>query len=258
MSLKKLSFLLFLSAIAGAIISNLVLPSLARVNVLGIGKLVSKINKSEIIITKIEQKSSSTYQVSPFLSAIEKSSPSIVGIQSFNGSNLIRSGTGVILTQDGLVVTTNLNVPTESNFIQIVNQNKILRGKVVFRDFSRGLVMISIFANLPNEQANNFSVVSLNSDPPVLGQKLMTISKVVNFGRDYVNVQETIVGQVNNEANKISLSLPYSSFLFGAAVVDENANLAGLVDFQNQKSYLVTAKKVSDFLNSYLTKPANT
>ncbi|MEK7507204.1 MAG: serine protease [Patescibacteria group bacterium] len=246
-SKRKIVSFVLLAAAGGFLASALAVPLSVRLNFLGTAELLNKLIKPGEITTKIEQRTIVAPQTDYFKEAIEKTKNSIVAIQSFKEGRLLRSGSGLVLTQDGLIATVNSVVPTEANVFQVTNQGKILKAKVVFREFTNNLAIISV-------SAANFRVVRFGPDLPELGKNLLIFAKVVDFGKDTSLVAPALVSRVNEEKKTFKISADYDINLYGAGLIDNEGTVPALVSFRNAKPNLIPAIVINSALNDYLGK----
>ena len=238
-------------AAGGLIASILIMPFLLRVNFLNTATILGNLTTTHqptTTINKTENQPVITPQLNYFSEAINKIQPSIVAIQSFSGGALIRYGSGIILTQDGLIATLNSVVPVGPSVMQVTNSGKISKAKVVFRDYSKNIAIISITVE------NNLQVARLRYELPGLGQKLLVFAEMVDFNEDKPLVEEALVSQVDSKNGQLKLSFTYEPSFYGAAVVDNDGIVFGLLDFRNQKPIVIMSKTLNDTLNAYLTK----
>ncbi|MDO8676446.1 MAG: serine protease [Candidatus Azambacteria bacterium] len=250
MTISRKILMVGAAGVAGGLVSSLfVLPFLVRTNFLNTATVLSNlvVLSPTPIIEKTENNSAIITQLNYFSEAINKIQPSIVAIQSFYGSTLIRYGSGIILTQDGLIATLNSIVPINAGVIQVTNAGKIYKAKVIFRDYNKNIAIISIAAE------DNFQVVQLKSELPGLGQKLLIFAKMVDFSEDKPLIEEALVSQVDKNSNQFKLSLAYEPNFYGAALADNDGTILGLLDFRNQKPFVIMSKTMNDTLNTYLT-----
>lgn len=240
---------------AGGLIGSIFIFSfLLRVNFLNTATILSNFavqslqSQTPEVVEKTESQPAITPQLNYFSEAINKIKPSVVAIQSFSGGTLIRYGSGIILTQDGLIATLNSIVPANASVIQVTNAGKIYKARTVFRDFNKNIALISITVE------NNLQVTRLNSELPGLGQKLLVFAEVVDFNEDKPLVAEALVSQTDEKNGQFKLSLGYEQSFYGAAAADNSGTILGLVDFRSQKPVVVFSKTVDYLLNTHLTK----
>lgn len=246
-SKRKIILFVLLAAAGGFLAGALTVPLSVRLNFLGTAELLNKLIKPGEITTKIEQRTIVAPQADYFKEAIEKTKDGIVAIQSFQAGRLLRSGSGLILTQDGLIATVNAVVPAEADVFQVTNQGKILKAKVVFREFTDNLAIISV-------SGANLRVVRFGLDLPELGKNLLIFAKVVDFGKDTPLVASALVSQVNEEKKTFKISAGYDINLYGAGLIDNEGTIPALVNFRNAKPNLIPAAVINNALNNYLGK----
>lgn len=238
------------AGVAGGLIGAiLIVPILARTNFLNTKGLLGALwFAPEAVVTRVEEKTIIVPRQDFFKEAIAKTSPSVVGIQSFAGGRLVRSGSGIVLTQDGLVVTLASLVPPEANFIQAVVNGNVYPVPVVSRDYRTNLAIVSI-------PASGLPVVRLKTDLPSLGQHLAALGKVITFGKDNSLVAEPLVSFINDNNKTFSIAMGFSNQLYGSALLDGEGAVSGLVDFRSQKPVAVFSSQIQSVLDSYLNKP---
>ncbi len=244
---KKIIFFVLLAAAGGFLAGALAVPLSVRLNFLGTAELLNKLIEPGRITTTIEQRTIVAPQADYFKEAIEKTKNSIVAVQSFQAGRLLRSGSGLILTQDGLIATVNSVVPAEADVFQVTNQGKILKAKVVFREFTNNLAIISA-------SDTDLRVVRFGSDLPELGKNLLIFAKVIDFGKDAPLVAPALVSQVNAEKETFKISADYDINFYGAGLIDNEGTVPALVSFRNAKPNLIPAAVINSALNNYLGK----
>ena len=244
---KQLLATLLVGGIGGLIAGVFVLPVLVRVNLFGTANLLNKLlPQTQTVITKVEEKPVFIPQPDYFSDAINKIEPRVVAIQSFSGGTLVRSGSGIVLTQDGLIGTLNSIVPPMLT-VQVSANGKIYSGKVVFRNYANNLAIISI-------GESGLEVAGLKSELPALGQNLLVFAKTVSFGQDKPLVAEALVSQTDTDRGLFKITIPYDQFLFGSVLIDDTGSVLGLLDFRTQKPAIIKAKALEESLSSALTK----
>lgn len=252
LGLKKILLVIVIGGIGGILATAVLLPFLARANLLGTGSFFNKlVVKPETVINRVERETIIIPQSDYFSEAIKKIGSSVVAVQSFLGGRLVRSGSGIILTQDGLIATLNSLVPANAEIFQVTGGGKIYKAKVVSRDYVKNVALISV-------AESNFQVAKLKPDLPSLGRELLVFSKLVNFGKETSFVEKATVSRVDESNSAFEISAPYDGRLYGSALVDGEGAVLAIVDFKNQKPVVLSSKFISDFLNTYLAshKPA--
>lgn len=149
-----------------------------------------------------------------FVTISDHLGPSIVAIQSFNGGKLLRAGSGLVLTQDGWVVTLNSLVPPEADFFQVLIDNKLDRGRVLMRDAKSGLAVVSVDDKgfLPA----NLSFLNISEE-----KNLVVVSQFKSLDKSSSLVDITPISDIKNPDSKFA----------GGAVVTQDGQIVGLLDF---------------------------
>lgn len=246
-NLKRFLLPALLGGMGGFIIGIVGLSIFVRYNFFGSAAIFTNVLPQEQnVVIKVEEKPVFIPQPDYFSDAINKIEPRVVAIQSFSGGTLVRSGSGVILTQDGLIGTLNSIVPPLL-IVQVSANGKIYSGKVVFRNYANNLAIISI-------GESGLEVAGLKSELPALGQNLLVFAKTVSFGQDKPLVAEALVSQTDTDRGLFKITIPYDQFLFGSVLIDDTGSVLGLLDFRTQKPAIIKAKALEESLSSALTK----
>lgn len=238
---------LIVGALAGLAANILVLPFLVRINFLNTAVILDKIIKPKEIITKVEEKMVLVPRTEYFSEAVSKVKNSVVAVESFNQGQLIRSGSGIVMTRDGLIFTLNNIVPPESTATQIIDSGHAVSAKVVFRDSINNIAIIDV-------AESDFQVVRLKEDLPELTQNLAVISKSLDFDKDQILFNQAVVSEVNPDKKLFKISIPYDQNIYGSAIVENNGAVLGILDFKNFRPSIVLARQINIDLNTYLTK----
>ncbi len=244
---KNFLIAFIIGGLGGFMASILVLPFLVKTNFLNSAVILDKIVQPREIITKIEEKTVLVPRTEYFSGSISKLKNSVVAIESFNQNQLIRMGSGIVMTQDGLVVTLNSVVPAEATVIQVINSGKIVSAKAVFRDYINNLAII----NIPE---NDLQAVRLKEGLPELTQNLAILSKFFELGKDFLLVNPALVSQVDSDKNTFKISAQYDENNYGAALIDNNGSVLGILDFKNFKPVLILPEVINRDLSSYFAK----
>ena len=68
---------------------------------------------------------------------------STVAVQSFKGGNIIREGSGIVVSSDGIIITT-FDVISGADVLQVFHKDKILRAKVMRYDGFKNLALLKV------------------------------------------------------------------------------------------------------------------
>lgn len=243
---RKYILILLIGAVGGVFAVGVLLPVLARNNFLGTAAILNSIWQPETVITKVEKETILIPQPNYFFEAVKRVEPSVVAIESFFEGRKIRSGSGVILTQDGLIATTVSVVPVNANIFQVTNQGKIFNAKVVSRDYVKNVALLSI-------DSSGLSVIKIKTGLPTLSQRLLVFSEQVEFGKDNPMIEEAIVSKANLDNDTFDIITGYDDKLFGAALIDGEGNLLGIMNFKNRRPDIIFSSVITESLSRYLS-----
>lgn len=235
-----------------------VLPFLARFDFWDGKQLIGSLGVApEKIIERVEERTVIVPEQDIFVEAVKKAAPSVVSVQAFRGGQMIRSGSGIILTQDGLIVTLTGLVPVEAEVVQIVGgggspqsgeAGQIWRGKVEKRDYRSGVALVSVSV------ASGLAVARMNTDLPAVASGLLALGKTFRLGAENILVEDALVSWIDERAKSFGISAVFNNQLYGAALIDGNGSVLGLVNFVNQKSAVVLSNQIQSALEEYFNK----
>ncbi len=208
---------------------------------------VFKANLGQQISTPLPSVLSSIPTSTPFdfwQKIVADASLSTVAIQSFQNNTLKKQGSGIILSSDGLIVTT-LDVVAGKK-IQVFFEDKIFQAAIVKKDLINNLALIKA-------EGGNFNISNLDNPVSyesgqdyILTGKLLDLSKITTFS------QKALVHYVLD--NKIVLNSQLEGFINGAKTLNFDGQMVGLSYLGGDKVYLVKSSIINDFYNSYLIK----
>ena len=75
---------------------------------------------------------------------VKKVAPAVVGVSTYQGSNLIGTGTGIIFTEDGYIVTNNHVIASGNTFKIMLSTNKEVTAKLVNYDSKLDVAVLKI------------------------------------------------------------------------------------------------------------------
>ena len=176
---------------------------------------------------------------------VDNESLSDIAIQSFVGSVLVRQSSGMILSADGLIVTT-ADAVVSDGYYQVLADDKILKASMLAWDYGKNLAIFKV-------SAQNLNVADLDNIPSLgSGQELIITGKFVNLSKPIVFSQKSLINYVLDR--DIVLDSVYNVFLNGAKVVDKNSRMVGMAYVRGGKVHLIKSQTISDFLKSQLNK----
>lgn len=191
-----------------------------------------------------------TISLSPSLGFWEKiifeNSLTSVSIQVFQADQIIKQGSGVVVSSDGLVVTVaDLAAPATNGVYQIFYDDKILRGTVVSKDYNRNLLLIKTNYTYPN-------VMDLSAKNYDNGHEVVLVGKLLDFSKPRIHSQRGTISYITDKS--VIIDAIANRNLYGYAILDGERNFIGLSYLRNGKINLVKANTIQDFLQGYLAK----
>ena len=177
--------------------------------------------------------------------AISESASSLVGFQVFQGNKLVKEGSGIIVSSDGLIITV-ADLAIAGAVYQIFYEDKIFRGSVLAVDYVSDLVLVKTSNQFSNVADFSREEYQNGQDVAIVG-KLMDLSKPVLFSQkgtvSYITSRNIIIDAVSNIHN-----------LFGAGVIDRNGDFLGVTFARNGRANLIQANLIQDFFKKYITR----
>lgn len=175
---------------------------------------------------------------------VSESSSTSLGIQVFQADKLVKQGSGVVISSDGLIVTiADLLAPNA--VYQLFYGDKILRGAVVARDYNLNLVLIKTDSAYSN-------VADLNEHEYNSGQEVVLVSKFFDVSKPVVFSQRGTIGYVTER--NVVINTIIDKNLYGAGIIDADGELIGLAYLRNGKVNLIKASSVEKFFQEYINK----
>lgn len=223
--------------------NNLLLPTLAKVDFLNAGNILSALYRPAIqTLIKTEEKII-TIEPDFWKSVVSKSQGSVGFVQSFKNKTVLAQGAVVALTSDGLLATAPQFVPEGAKNYQVFINNKISQGQVVLRDENNSIAFIKI-------KENGLPVFNFASDIQ-LGQSVIILGKALRVNEINNFVQLGLVGEIDKKI--LFLNTQFSKELNGAGVFTSRGELIGVArsNVRNQIFILhpdVFAKILNDYL----------
>ena len=175
---------------------------------------------------------------------VSESSFTSLGLQVFQADKLIKQGSGIIVSSDGLIVTV-ADLIAPGAVYQIFYGDKILRGTLIAWDYNLNLALIktdSSYSNVVDLNERNYD----SGEEVVLAGKLFDVSKPVIFSQrgtiSYITEKSAVIDTIVNKN------------LSGAGVIDVRGDFIGLAYLRNSRVNLVKASFVEKFFQEYLLK----
>ncbi len=243
--MKSFIKILIAGGLGGAFFVLAILPLTYRMNFFGSARLIDQILPAREV-KKVEK------EVITFISeekeaeeAIGKSQDSIVAIKSYQGGSLARFGSGIVITQDGLILTVNQVVPQGATDYQVFNGDKILKATVVLRSTVRNLALLKV-------SDENLKPASFNEENLKLGNGVFIIGKLAALQKVEPFVNKAFVSFVDSQNRKIILDGRYENYLSGAGLVSGNGSFRGLAYIDGERIIALPSSFVKEFIDGYL------
>lgn len=239
--LLKFIIILIIGGFGGILADGFVMPYLANVSLISGTKFAQRIKNGTTIINKTEEIVVTENTAAE--EAINKINSCLAVVQLLRGGKIIKQGSGVVVTNDGLILTVNDLVPSGLYDYQVVLSNgAVFNGKITHRDNINNLALIKI-------EANNLSVISLSGLENIhLGQIIILIGAQINKNSFYRFVNTGTVRGVSDETLAINLNESNLS-ANGGPLINIRGEMIGLnIIDANGLIKTIPAKIIADFL----------
>ena len=251
--LRSIFFIVFVLLVGGAggiLMDRIALPSLlVKYPELNHYEFLKRINERTIIIEKTEEIKISEDKAIP--EAIKKVSPSVVEILEFSEDTdtSIYKGSGIILTSDGLIITSIENITIEKNDSEKENAeaNTIKVKLKTEKTYDTKLVKIDLPTNLAiiKIEETDLPVIALsNSENLELGEKVIIIDSSVvtdivskfidNHDREEITKRVKIINSLKSSFN-------------GSPVINVKGEIIGISQSGN---LFIPTNEITDFIET--------
>ena len=225
--MKKIAGIILLTIITTAVVSSLVTFSLFKQLSTDLVSEKDDAFEANFVKNKINIKPSLLPK--DFVETSAKVTPAIVSIVSNEGQFAASNGSGVIISEDGYIITNHHVIANQSSFKVTTNNKMTYAAKLVGSDPTTDLALIKIDAN------NLSSAIFGDSDAVNVGEWVLAVGNPFNL------TSTVTLGIVSAKARNINiLSSDYSVESFiqtdavvnpgnsGGALVDADGNLVGI------------------------------
>ena len=225
----------FLGALAALLLVSLAFPGLLAGNISNTADLKPQ-STATPLITPVDY----TLQLT------SEASLSSVAIQTFQGDKLAKQGSGIIISSDGLILTT-ADVISGGTAVQVLFGDKIYKGWAMSLNRLLNLAILKI------ADVSDMTISELdNSSQFTSGQELILTGKTSLLSGPEVFTQKGLVNYVTN--SEVLLDTSVSSYISGAKILSSSGKLMGMAYIRAGKVYALRAQVLSDFINKYLSK----
>jgi len=165
-----------------------------------------------------------------------------VAIQSFKGGNMVREGSGIVISSDGVVITT-FDVISGADVLQVFHRDKILRAKVIRYDGIKNLALLKV-------DSADMDVTRLDRDYQFQpGQDVIVSGKMVELSNSVVFAQRGMISYILSKDIVIDTEPNY--FLSGSKVINNSGIVVGMSYLRSGAVRLVTSEAIDDFIKSH-------
>lgn len=167
---------------------------------------------------------------------------STVAIQSFKGGKIIREGSGIVISSDGVMLTT-FDVVAGADVYQVLHGDRILRAQLVRYDDFKNLALLKV-------TADDMSVTRLERSYQFQpGQDVVVSGKMVELSTPVVFAQKGMISYVLSKGVIIDTKPSY--FLSGSKVINNLGVVIGMSYLRSEVIRLITVEAMDDFVKSY-------
>jgi serine protease Do len=206
------------------------------------------------IVIKKEEAKKEVADDADFNGLAKKIKPYVVGIapaeelKSFFGraNQLKLGGQGVILTSDGIILTTRAVVKNDGGFMIVFSDGKNYETNKIYFDPASDLVFLKIKAeNLPAVEMANLSELFLGQKVLILKDLFITKSESIAFGIvENLDKKENFSPQEEKLDSFISLYANLNKFSSGGPVFDANGKIIGVISEIGQTLKVIAADDI--------------
>ena len=167
---------------------------------------------------------------------------STVAIQSFKGGKIIREGSGIVISSDGVMLTT-FDVVAGADVYQVFHGDRILRAQLVRYDDFKNLALLKV-------AADDMSVTRLERSYQFQpGQDVVVSGKMVELFTPVVFAQKGMISYILSKG--IIIDTKPSYFLSGSKVINNLGVVIGMSYLRSEVVRLITVEAMDDFVKSY-------
>lgn len=217
--------------------------------------------ETKIIIKKEEAKKEESSQDN-FSELIKKVRPYVVSIASreeltnfFGRTNRLKSGgQGVILTSDGIILTTREVIQKQDNFLVVFSDGKNYETDKIFFDPASDLVFLKIKAdNLPAVEMANLDSLFLGQKVLILKDLFISESENVAMGTiTSLDKKENFKPQEEKLDSFLLVQTDLNKFSSGGPVFDLNGKMIGVINKVSKISKVIASNDIKSPLSDLI------
>lgn len=203
-------------------------------------------NQSALVTSPIISSPPSSTSVSELWEKISsRLSSGSVGIQVFQNNRLIRQGSGLIVSSDGLIVAP-ADMGISGGIYQVFYEDKIYKGTIVANSYKLNLLLLkteALYSNVADlDTSHNYQS----------GQEILMIGKIIELSKPAVISQKGLISYITERSVVID-SAP-NSYLLGTGVANSDGKFIGLIYLRSGKINLIRSDSIDNFFREYLNK----
>lgn len=167
---------------------------------------------------------------------------STVAVQSFKGGKIVREGSGIVISSDGVIITT-FDAIAGADVFQVLHGDKILRARLVLYDGFKNIALLKV-------AATDMSATRLERNYQFHpGQDVVVSGKMVELSSPVVFAQKGMISYVLTK--DITVDTEPNNFLSGSKVINNSGIVVGMAYLRNGAVRLITAESMDDLVKSY-------
>lgn len=242
--MKKLLYTLLVGGIGSALFLILLGGVFYRLNFFKLAEIISIWAPSKTIVHEVEKEIITVSSEELIRQGVQAAEQSLISVKAYRQGALLRFGTGIILTQDGLIITVTQAVPPEADTYQALLDNQIWRAEVVFRDQLRNLALLKVTASV-------FKPANFNCPDFLAGDTLYIAGKLSLLNTAETFVQKAFISRRWN-FDRIMIEGNYRDYLNGAGLISAEGAFCGLVYIDGRQILAWQSDIIKKIIDDYL------
>jgi len=233
--LRKIVPVVLLSVLCSALTAYLLVSKMTDERKKGDQQYAQLINQEELVLSGNLRKYFNSSTPNNFIDAARTGRTSVVGINSLNNKGEVdsdlyskSSGSGVIISQNGFIVTNHHVVENASDLLVVLDDNREYKGKIIGTDPATDLALIKI------EATDLVPLVYGNSDSLQVGEWVLAIGNpfklqaTVTAGIVSAKARDINILQRQGIESFIQTDAAVNPGNSGGALINTNGELVGI------------------------------